>query len=1592
MPDRRTWAAAAALMALALCLAVAAASSPALAQAPTRGQLRIQLSYLNGTYWEPWNSTKLTLYGTSSTFTIELWNETANQRLLRAEGVVPDAYGNLTLSVPAFATDHPLVGGYNLTINWIFTTSEGRRLNFRVFNGTLYFDTILGVRQLRFRWPSKMWGQVANWSRFMLNATALTVQAYDCMASPYGPNPLGGAQIIVINGTNWDRQRWADGSTPAILYNITTPESLPYAGRASFIVPNTTNPLYKPDVDKAQNYTLGLRVRWNGMLVYNMTLAQYSHNPTWVWNHPWPDVYWWMSLYRFSPYNFTILSQLVASRNRAVRLNCSVYAYKLRLVDYSTAAYPLGSTSDVEIVATMSIRNVTVGSAVIARPRTTDPHGEVALRYAAKCVDGEEAFRGPGVPSTRANLTVYWKSTKLGVEYAILNLTLGYGTIYYGRWTVSGPAPYGNATAASPTVLTTVSPVVLHTFANVTRIQVVDSTDKTYPQPLYENTNVYLTFPGALEQAVGVNASGIIDLSFCNYTLPLMSGGVKLNNYGIKVLYKGFKVLDTSFNPNVFERSLRYLGAFNRFFCSVYYLKLDVFDAHKRPLRETSLVQLKHPTGEVFNITVPGVTSSITDKVPGGLGYEVKVRYKSADLLTPLEGGSLNVTDNTALTVVAPIYDVYVKVRNWERTYWVEGLNVGFRWSFPTTWMQWGNMTSEVRSWSRAVEPLHYINLYQIPVGTHTLVMYVTRASPTPGLESYVDRYVVGEYSISVVDSDVYDKEARSWIYDPTFIIKTADGSTLPEYTTVANTTMLVTVFNVSSISGPITYNITNGMSSVTLYSNLTQRRVFVGGAKYNFTLYAGGVTVYGPTLTLPKGTDEVELTSNIYAVKFTTKDYYGAFGIPNLKVSISWTGLNYTYYNRTLTNWLARYSWMNLSVVWSNWTKFRDVVSDYAPWVTPATRRFMLYNVSRLTDASGEAIFYIPVWNYPKRPAVYNTSITFDVTTYPGKTPSIPSGLASRSVMDRHAQAPIYHSPWFLNVTKDVTQKTLNVYAANFTVVFTNEKAEPLAGYKVNVTIELANPLIVPRKRLIDSGVTGADGKVTFSSRTGSMVLFWCNYSYNIFAYKELKDTNLVDQDGKPVSFDNFVVGSYSLSANWAPGVTRSATFQGTIAVTALDAYSQPLAGQVVALKAANGSATGWVVGYGVTGADGKVFFYLPSDGYSPVYGYYNATDDTWRLGSSIFQVEVYWTKPAEGGKYKVFWPILIYGPTAVVPDASLAASCKVFYAKLRFVSDTGRALEWGAIKVPSGPTVGIPFKAVFYLGGAERSDVYAYEGVTMANATFNLVRCPVGDYKIYAWWPNFVDIKILDYTFSITQNLPGPNVPQPVHDLKTCVYDITLNFKTPKGTVCGNATAYIRLPQGVSVTEVTDSEGNVKLINVPSSVSTVSGSKYPLRVEKATWHGYDALTAAVEKDITGTTTYYILADNIVALNVRVLGARGQGLPYASVSIQPILTAVADESGLASVELPRRTYTVTATYKGKTGSVSVDLTDRTKVVFDTTVTLDVWIELFGYAMSAGEFALSILLSVIVVLVVAFIVHEYIVWRRKRIAAAVVKA
>ena len=1607
-----------AILALLLTAAVVLTTTTSPAQALTSGEMRIQLSFYDGGYWHPWNSTLLNLHGENSRFTILVYNQTPKSHyglspvlLKKVANVRPDSYGNITITGLWSYVDS-LGERFNVTIYWNITTYDGREMSFLVFNGTMvsalggtgayagyqlsYVDHYTGT---------PVW---ANNSRFRLAVVNLTVVARDSMDAPYGPNALGGARIVVVNGTNWDGYKFAGSISPAVIYNITTPESGSYAGRATFLIPNTTNVNLCPDDWRYPwnyaNYTIGIRVYWNNMLVYNHTFAQSSNNTAWYASHSWYDQAHAVG-YRYSPYNFTHLSNLVRALGRPVYMNCSVYAYEMYLLDHSTPGNRLASTAGyLEIEAFMYLSNSSLGTVHIARPRTTDSHGKVVLRYAARCVDEEEGHRLLGIPSTPANLTVYWKSTILGVQYLILNLTLS-----YNHWSYGNIAPFGNMTGTNAKWF--------HCYANYTYIQLVDSTDPTYPQPLFENTQVTLTFPGASPIERTVNNTGFVDLSFVNYTLPLRNGLEALDDYHIAVNYLGVQVLDTDFDPNTFSRytvdGILYPFAFKHFVCNVYLVEFHLYDAHNRNLANMSQVKLVHPTGATFTITIPAGGSG-TWRIPGGSGYTLTIRYKSDDWLEPLNTATFDVASNKigadALTFKAPVYDVFVKITNFEKTWWVEGVNACFTWSYPTTWTQWGNMSSTVSSQSRSIEPVRYILLYQIPKGTHTLAMY---ADSTPGLERYFNR--IGEYTITVVDSDVYDNKVNTWIFDPKITILTADGEVLPAYTLAANTTYLVTVFNVSTAYTK-TYNSTNGLSYIQLYTNITQQRVFVGGATYNFTIYAGGVTVYGPSITFAAPpTTEIEVTTSIHKVTFVTKDYEGEFTIPNLKVTVYWTGINYTYFRSQLTAWITRYSFMNTSVIWSNWTIFRNVDANYAPWVSNVTRNFMLYNVSSLTNEDGEVVFYIPVWCYSKRPEPYHTPIEYNVTTVPGTTPDVPSDLKTRSVIYRRYPTVLgtnaefeYHAPWFYNVSTSET-KTLNVYAASFKVRVVDSNNRPLEGYYVKAIIKPDSLTRAKSTHIIGQAVTDSDGWAYVTSSSGEDTIYWCNYSYVLWIYR-VPAPDAVDQDGNAIVFDYYVVkatnfpfrydyssSSASISTDrtlpelggWDPWMWNIVQYAGTISVDLVDAYNEPLQNTIVVAKATSGAGTGHVIAYGFTDEDGKANLLFPeevpaSGGVFYYYGYYNETDDTYRLEScSSVNLRVYWTKKTES--YKVFWDVQVGAADGLSPDSHVTLQCAVYYAKLRFVSDTGRALEWAALEVPEGTDVGIPFKVTFYLEGQPREDVYVLEGFTLANATFNVNRCPIGDYRIEAWWPNYRDIKIYDTTISIDSNLPGPDVAEPVHDLKCLVYDITLNFKTPRGTVCDNAEATIVWPQGVTTVESSDANGNVELINVPTGTLTI---------QSLTWHGWDAITASIEKTIQATTTYYITADNIVTLNIKVVGARGQGLPYASVVIEDIATLTADESGVAWYELPRIPVTVRADYRGKTAEITVDLSELAATTYETTATvqLDVFIELFGYAMSASEFALAVILTIIIVLVVAFIIHEYIVWRRKRIAAAVVRA
>ncbi|RLE79401.1 MAG: hypothetical protein DRJ51_07855, partial [Thermoprotei archaeon] len=1094
----------------------------AVSASATKVDFKLQVAYYDHNQWSAWPG---------ATITIVFWNQTPYSHYGRSPTVLgrfvtvtTDNNGNYTGS---FSWTHPPAGHnqrFNVTIYWNFTAADGTKLSFLVNNTALGFADNPGVFFIDLDQDAALdTGEMYfNTTRFYLAVCNITVMARDSMDSPYGPNPLGGARIVIINGTNWDGKTWGDGSKPAVLYNVTTPESGSLAGTYSFLIPNTTNVFLTPDdwgyPARYANYTIGIRIFWNNMLVYNHTFAQSSNNTGWYPSHQWYDQAHAVG-YRYSPYNFTHLSRLTAALNRPVYLNCSVYAYEMYLLDHSTPGNRLASTAGyLEIEASMYLSNSSLGTVHIARPRSTDSHGKVVLRYAARCVDEEEGHRLLGIPSTPTNLTVYWKSTILGVQYLILNLTLSYDTPGYGNI-----APYGNMTGVRATWF--------KCYANYTYIQLVDSSDPTYPQPLFENTQVTLTFPGANPIECSVNNTGFVDLSFVNYTLPLRNGMEALDDYHIAVDYLGVQVLDTDFDPNTFSRytvdGILYPFAFKHFVCNVYLVEFYLLDAHDRNLANMSQVKLVHPTGASFTITIPAGGSG-TWRIPGGTGYTLTIRYKSDDWLEPLNTATFDVASNKigadALTFKAPVYDVFVKITNFEKTWWVEGVNVCLTWSYPITWTQWGNMSSTVASQSRSIEPVRYIQLYQIPKGTYTLAMY---ANSTPGLERYFNK--IGEYTITVVDSDVYDSKVNTWIFDPKITILTADGEVLPAYTLAANTTYLVTVFNVSTAYTK-TYNSTNGLSYIQLYTNITQQRVFVGGATYNFTLYAGGVTVYGPSITFAAPpTTEIEVTTSIHKVTFVTKDYEGELTIPNLKVAVYWTGINYTYFRSQLTAgdaWITRYSFMNTSVIWSNWTIFRNVDANYAPWVSGVTRNFMLYNVSSLTNESGEAVFYIPVWCYSKRPEPYHTPIEYNVTTVPGTTPDVPSDLETRSVIYRRYPTVLgtnaefeYHAPWFYNVSTSET-KTLNVYAASFKVRVVDSNNRPLEGYYVKAIIRPGSLTRAKSTHIIGQALTDSDGWAYITSSSGEDTIYWCNYSYVLWIYR-VPAPDAVDQDDDAIVFD---------------------------------------------------------------------------------------------------------------------------------------------------------------------------------------------------------------------------------------------------------------------------------------------------------------------------------------------------------------------------------------------------------------------------------------------------------------------------------------
>ncbi|MEM2611628.1 MAG: carboxypeptidase-like regulatory domain-containing protein, partial [Thermoproteota archaeon] len=127
------------------------------------------------------------------------------------------------------------------------------------------------------------------------------------------------------------------------------------------------------------------------------------------------------------------------------------------------------------------------------------------------------------------------------------------------------------------------------------------------------------------------------------------------------------------------------------------------------------------------------------------------------------------------------------------------------------------------------------------------------------------------------------------------------------------------------------------------------------------------------------------------------------------------------------------------------------------------------------------------------------------------------------------------------------------------------------------------------------------------------------------------------------------------------------------------------------------------------------------------------------------------------------------------------------------------------------------------------------------------------------------------------------------------------------------------------------------------------------------------------------------ITPSNVHSLTIMVRGAMGQVLEGASVTIfrdsVEIMRRVTDRGGNVEVELPDGEYVIEASFdqfqKRKLVVLKTDSFER--------IDLDVFVKVLGVSMTLSQTLFLALGIIMVILLLAVIIHEYHVYRRKRI-------
>ncbi len=249
---------------------------------------------------------------------------------------------------------------------------------------------------------------------------------------------------------------------------------------------------------------------------------------------------------------------------------------------------------------------------------------------------------------------------------------------------------------------------------------------------------------------------------------------------------------------------------------------------------------------------------------------------------------------------------------------------------------------------------------------------------------------------------------------------------------------------------------------------------------------------------------------------------------------------------------------------------------------------------------------------------------------------------------------------------------------------------------------------------------------------------------------------------------------------------------------------------------------------------------------------------------------------------------------------------------------------------------------------------------------------------YILRITWNSAAHLKEASSTIALSPGSPPEEVELPVGDIRLKVLD-------PEGRPIPGARVYLG-----RASALTDAEGEAVFQLVPLEYEG-SPISYEVRVEV----GGQVVFRGVEEVSRSRTTLTLVAE-LYDLKIRVVGAAGQPLPYAEIVLKRggvvLGEFTADRSGALVVEdVPPATYLAEAGWRGFRGSTTITVDDL-RAGRIATIQLPPYAAVLGIPLTFSALIALILGLILLIVVLAMALYEYIAWRGRRTAVKPPKA